>query len=130
MNSAARARHKRQWRAKVVGAILRTADRAKRGLGPTGTDEAIFSEDRKAADLSPCVLLERAPDPPKPNATRRNTPGRPTSAGVTSPRRRKADNRKGPELDLERVKGIEPSYSAWKAAALPLSYTRAKASTS
>src|SRR5690242_14207154 len=24
---------------------------------------------------------------------------------------------------LERVKGIEPSYSAWKAAALPLSYT-------
>src|SRR5450759_20250 len=27
-------------------------------------------------------------------------------------------------LVLERVKGIEPSYSAWKAAALPLSYTR------
>jgi hypothetical protein len=27
--------------------------------------------------------------------------------------------------ELERVKGIEPSYSAWKAAALPLSYTRA-----
>jgi hypothetical protein len=26
---------------------------------------------------------------------------------------------------VERVKGIEPSYSAWKAAALPLSYTRA-----
>ena len=26
---------------------------------------------------------------------------------------------------LERVKGIEPSYSAWEAAALPLSYTRA-----
>ena len=26
---------------------------------------------------------------------------------------------------LERVEGIEPSYSAWKAAALPLSYTRA-----
>jgi hypothetical protein len=26
--------------------------------------------------------------------------------------------------ELERVKGIEPSYSAWKAAALPLSYTR------
>jgi hypothetical protein len=25
---------------------------------------------------------------------------------------------------MERVKGIEPSYSAWKAAALPLSYTR------
>jgi hypothetical protein len=25
---------------------------------------------------------------------------------------------------LERVKGIEPSYSAWKAATLPLSYTR------
>jgi hypothetical protein len=27
--------------------------------------------------------------------------------------------------EVERVKGIEPSYSAWKAAALPLSYTRA-----
>jgi len=25
---------------------------------------------------------------------------------------------------FKRVKGIEPSYSAWKAAALPLSYTR------
>jgi hypothetical protein len=30
---------------------------------------------------------------------------------------------------LERVKGIEPSYSAWKAAALPLSYTRIPAMT-
>src|SRR3954451_23129187 len=29
---------------------------------------------------------------------------------------------------LERVKGIEPSYSAWKAAALPLSYTRDRGS--
>ena len=28
------------------------------------------------------------------------------------------------ERILERVKGIEPSYSAWEAAALPLSYTR------
>jgi hypothetical protein len=28
-------------------------------------------------------------------------------------------------IPLERVKGIEPSSSAWKAAALPLSYTRA-----
>ena len=27
-------------------------------------------------------------------------------------------------VKLERVEGIEPSYSAWKAAALPLSYTR------
>jgi hypothetical protein len=31
-----------------------------------------------------------------------------------------------PLKTLERVKGIEPSYSAWKAAALPLSYTRAR----
>jgi hypothetical protein len=29
---------------------------------------------------------------------------------------------------MERVKGIEPSSSAWKAAALPLSYTREFAS--
>jgi hypothetical protein len=28
---------------------------------------------------------------------------------------------------LERVMGIEPTYSAWKAAALPLSYTRGSA---
>ena len=27
-------------------------------------------------------------------------------------------------MRLERVKGIEPSCSAWEAAALPLSYTR------
>ena len=26
--------------------------------------------------------------------------------------------------EAERVKGIEPSYSAWEADALPLSYTR------
>jgi hypothetical protein len=31
-----------------------------------------------------------------------------------------------PLKTLERVKGIEPSYSAWKAAALPLSYTRTR----
>jgi integrase len=31
---------------------------------------------------------------------------------------------------LERVKGIEPSYSAWEAAALPLSYTRQPLETS
>src|ERR1700677_513343 len=30
---------------------------------------------------------------------------------------------------LERVEGIEPSYSAWKAAALPLSYTRGRRDT-
>jgi hypothetical protein len=29
-----------------------------------------------------------------------------------------------PELSSERVKGIEPSSVAWKATALPLSYTR------
>ena len=29
-------------------------------------------------------------------------------------------------LRLERVAGIEPAYSAWKAAALPLSYTRGR----
>ena len=29
------------------------------------------------------------------------------------------------EILLERVMGIEPTYPAWKAGALPLSYTRA-----
>jgi hypothetical protein len=33
---------------------------------------------------------------------------------------------RNPLKTLERVKGIEPSYSAWKAAALPLSYTRVR----
>ena len=28
-------------------------------------------------------------------------------------------------MELERVKGIEPSYAAWEAAVLPLNYTRA-----
>ena len=28
------------------------------------------------------------------------------------------------KLDVERVKGIEPSYEAWEAAVLPLNYTR------
>src|SRR2546423_1606915 len=32
------------------------------------------------------------------------------------------------KMKMERVKGIEPSYSAWKAAALPLSYTRRRRS--
>src|SRR5215470_16867281 len=31
-----------------------------------------------------------------------------------------------PCSELERVKGIEPSSSAWKAVALPLSYTRTR----
>jgi hypothetical protein len=31
---------------------------------------------------------------------------------------------------LERVKGIEPSSSAWKAVALPLSYTRGRSQKS
>src|SRR3569623_2257833 len=40
--------------------------------------------------------------------------------------RRIDGSHKGLEIvaELERVKGIEPSYSAWKAAALPLSYPR------
>ena len=32
------------------------------------------------------------------------------------------------KMKLERVMGIEPTYSAWKAAALPLSYTRVRGS--
>jgi hypothetical protein len=34
------------------------------------------------------------------------------------------DHNKRVQGAVERVEGIEPSYSAWKAAALPLSYTR------
>ena len=32
-----------------------------------------------------------------------------------------------PQEEVERVKGIEPSYEAWEAAVLPLNYTRSKA---
>ena len=32
--------------------------------------------------------------------------------------------------DVERVKGIEPSYEAWEAAVLPLNYTRMQSSDS
>ena len=31
------------------------------------------------------------------------------------------------KVEVERVKGIEPSYAAWEAAVLPLNYTRASA---
>ncbi len=34
-------------------------------------------------------------------------------------------NSPGEGLDMERVMGIEPTYSAWKAEVLPLNYTRA-----
>ena len=34
------------------------------------------------------------------------------------------------ETSLERVEGIEPSQSAWKADVLPLNYTRARSSLS
>jgi hypothetical protein len=44
----------------------------------------------------------------------------PVNPAEPAPRTRQTENRR----KLERVKGIEPSYSAWKAAALPLSYTR------
>ena len=33
--------------------------------------------------------------------------------------------RPGEIKEVERVKGIEPSYEAWEAAVLPLNYTRA-----
>ena len=32
------------------------------------------------------------------------------------------------KVEVERVKGIEPSYAAWEAAVLPLNYTRTQAS--
>jgi hypothetical protein len=55
----------------------------------------------------------RAPSPPEPTLIR-------ICSGIRNPPRPTAKHLK----ILERVKGIEPSYSAWKAAALPLSYTR------
>jgi hypothetical protein len=45
---------------------------------------------------------------------------------MTSSLPRKCSTTELQQLVDKRVKGIEPSYSAWKAAALPLSYTRGK----
>jgi hypothetical protein len=61
--------------------------------------------------------------PPGPNEYKRLLRALRCSAGrcLTSP-----GGAEAPQWALERVKGIEPSYSAWKAAALPLSYTRAR----
>lgn len=42
--------------------------------------------------------------------------------GLTAPRRYK--NGDMPRLGLERIAGIEPTCSAWKADVLPLNYTR------
>ncbi len=46
------------------------------------------------------------------------------AGALGSPVIRHAIKRFSAERNLERVKGLEPSYSAWEAAALPLSYTR------
>ena len=45
------------------------------------------------------------------------------SGSLLSPSNHKKNRLKAVSF-MERVKGIEPSYSAWEAAALPLSYTR------
>ena len=46
---------------------------------------------------------------------------------MTSPLPRECSTTEPHGQDLERVKGIEPSSGAWKASALPLSYTRSEA---
>lgn len=48
----------------------------------------------------------------------------PNSASCISGNKKGAENCFQPLSKLERVKGIEPSQPAWKAGALPLSYTR------
>ena len=57
----------------------------------------------------------------------KNTP--PTNAAAcrreTSNKASHKKRETGAGRKLERVAGIEPAYSAWKAAALPLCYTRA-----
>ncbi len=61
-----------------------------------------------------------------------HTPGwrgrgrRASAASHVLPTRVLGSKRHKPLKSLERVKGIEPSSSAWKAVALPLSYTRAR----
>ena len=59
---------------------------------------------------NPCFY---PPEPNRPRSTHPTTPAHPATLDPTS------------SAFLERVKGIEPSSLAWKAMALPLSYTRA-----
>ena len=54
-----------------------------------------------------------------------STAGSPRASSV-APARRSAAPQRRHRQGMERVMGIEPTYSAWKAAALPLSYTRAR----
>jgi hypothetical protein len=68
---------------------------------------------------------------PNPRGMARRHGDRDSTAGalvrVDGLRRQRRDRRPSACRDgewLERVAGIEPAYSAWKAAALPLSYTR------
>ena len=64
----------------------------------------------KSRDMHGCVALAiRHPD--KRAAVQITGPPRPCKRGSWADR-------------LERVKGIEPSYSAWEADVLPLNYTR------
>jgi hypothetical protein len=53
-----------------------------------------------------------------------------TEAAITLIRRSRKQQYQLLRRKMERVKGIEPSYSAWKAAALPLSYTRSRSDSS
>src|SRR5262245_54053593 len=80
------------------------------------------------------TIFSLPPDPSAPTARRRARPM--TSTGPSRIRRARSVTPPPADLqlrscryrreDLERVKGIEPSSSAWKAVALPLSYTRTR----
>ena len=65
-----------------------------------------------------CALPTELPGPEKKSGTRRQVPG-------TSQSKTPSTSTPGPSPSLlERVMGIEPTPSAWKAEVLPLNYTR------
>src|SRR5262249_13791854 len=81
------------------------------------------------ASINPRMFGE--PGTAQPSAIGGNHDARPRASSAEAEARTKAGlaefaNKRSAER-LERVKGIEPSSSAWKAVALPLSYTRIRA---
>src|SRR5262249_44767583 len=102
-------------------------------LGPPRGGDAPAQE--RAADRAAGAALSRLPRSPMegPAPPQRRAPvsflvARATFPAPSRPIFWEGPLGKKPLILLERVKGIEPSSSAWKAVALPLSYTRTRGS--
>jgi hypothetical protein len=101
---------------------------------PLANGETEAEPAQRASGLKVRLRRQLEPAPPPPSAGRWCVISGWGASGVTAPLRslhgvsqpaRGTPMPEKPLILLERVKGIEPSSSAWKAVALPLSYTRA-----